>query len=299
MIAITRYDNPTKATWRGWAWNQMANRLPPGARVMVLAGEAGLDIEHAERRGFELVGVDRSLDCVKNFRKLGGVAVHGELFHYWNLMKPDGIILDMMGGLTVSSWGNIQHLLPSVDACVWNGLRGRDPLFHTFADYERPPGESGCPRWEQGRKKRGKLAFTDFGLHRGKMVWAAHLGSQWWSAYQLLRKARGDATLPRGGACWLPALLRHPSTPYCYQPAVVPMPPRACSLFTERANPQFYEYRSRDGGNRYDSVAFSSTSGPAAPLRRVMDIGNTPRCKRYRRKAAAAKAVLTARRNSR
>src|SRR5690606_15930967 len=126
----------TKQTWRGWAWNQLGGRLAPGSRVMVLCGEYGrADIDHANRRGFECVGIDVSRECVDAFRSANGVAVLDKLHRQMLLIQPDGVILDMLGGMTRQSMIDPLWCSLVAKAIVWNGLRGRDPLVSHVAQH--------------------------------------------------------------------------------------------------------------------------------------------------------------------
>ena len=123
-----KYDNPTKQTWRGWAWNQVKNRVHVGSRVLVLCGEYGhADLWHGTKRGMEVVGVDLSDDCVEKFRNAGGVAIKDKLHRQVWSMKPDAVIADMLGGVTQNSFVDVIHATMLTKCIVWNGLAGRDP----------------------------------------------------------------------------------------------------------------------------------------------------------------------------
>jgi len=259
-----KYDNPTKAHWRKWAWNRIAEAASPGWRVMYLAGEAGLDHEEAERRGLIGIGVDCVQGNVDGVRSRGGVATCDQLHRMIVELQPDAVICDSLGGITQRSL--VDPLVASVGSCVkhfvWNGLRGRDnPI----------KGIEGNFTFElvKGRLRRAKI-----GKHRGKhaaMVLLSHLASI------VSGKAHGAIEMSHQELQWLLSSPAH-------------------KIFCSAIRPSYNSYQSKDSkGLYYDSVSLSlnrmiKLDSPAMRLK------PSRATKTARMKAAAAKAVITKKR---
>lgn len=221
-----KFDNATKETWRGWAWNQLEKRLPPGSLVVVLAGECAGDAPHAEKRGLRVVGVDTNMDCVRAFRKAGGVAIQGDVSKVVALLKPDALIADMLGGMTCHSMQPFYYARDS-RAIVWNGLRGRDTHGGRVAakySLEMVP-----------EARNGRCRKTQIGLHRGKLMFLQLL--KWeWETY-LVERRPGDL-----------ATIRHIRNN---------VPEWFLDIQTRRMMPEYSSYRSPDGSGitYFDSIA--------------------------------------------
>lgn len=123
-----KYDNPTKQTWRGWAWNQVHRRVSPGSTVLCLAGDGGFDLEPGKKKGLVPVGIDRIQQNVRVFRRQGGVAICDDIHHQLFAMRPDAAILDFMGGLTDKNRKIIWDAFRICHCVVVNLMRGRDDV---------------------------------------------------------------------------------------------------------------------------------------------------------------------------
>lgn len=237
------YDNPTKETWRGWAWNQIAARINPGSLVMTLCGQSDADAKCAIKRGFRVVGVDVNQKGVDAYRKAGHVAVCDKLHRQVFCIKPDAVIFDMLGGATKLSMGDPIQLSLFTRAAVWNGLRGRDIKVPT------PTKQLLIPDYTTGRKLR-----TSVGIHRGKLAWVH----------------------------WAGVVLAY---------AKVPLSEDYVNMLGELSRPAFQSYKSKDGGQYFDSVAWTTSQLTVDP--KLVGLNDSKRCNESKRKAAAAKALLT------
>lgn len=263
-----KYDNPTKQTWRGWAWNQLQSRIPKQSTVMVLAGDAAADLEHARRRKFKCVAVDVDMKCVDTFRAAGGVAVQDKIHRQLMLINPDAAILDMLGGITPESWGNVMVSAQSCRAVVWNGLRGRDIGAGTTA---RRLASQKCPDYSTGR-----LSLTDYGLHRGKLAFSALVGFYWMATNKRIGELFVSASNYRG-------------------PAAIEVPQWFELEMASILRPAYSSYRSKDSNQYFDSIAWTNLCGMREHLigNGWGNLANTKKCNKSKRKAAAAKALLT------
>jgi hypothetical protein len=257
-----KYDNPTKETWRGWAWNEIARRgVMPGENVMVLCGEHGGDIDHARRRGLNVIGVDVNQGCVENFRTKGGIAVRDKLHRQVILQKPSALIADMLGGLTPSSFADVILLSPILTALVWNGLRGRDEGIGQIAEANHG---KAVPVYKNGRFA-GKTLIE---RHRGKIGFVSY-------------------------CCWVGQFM-------CESDGNS-VEDRFIDEVAKIARPSYYTYRTTESENAtiyYDSLAMTMFDTRSRMLESTsIDLVDSLRCKKSRRKAAAAKALLTMRRN--
>lgn len=254
-----KYDNGTKQTWRGWAWNQIASRTKKNDLVMVLCGDSAADVPHAKKRDLRCVGVDIVEENVAKFRKAGGVAVHGKLHTTAFSMKPNAIIADMLGGLTERSAQTPLTLSHFCDAFVWNGLRGRDPIGGELSSIS-----SGLPI---PSFRNGRMRFEEVGKHRGKILYAGIISS-FWHVYE-----HGVA----------------PSDDDFDGTAAIP------DWFIRQVakvhKPVFYSYRSKDGGQYFDSMAISGHK----KQKLWPELASNNRTSKAKRRSAAAKAILTMR----
>lgn len=260
------FDNDTKLCWRGWAWNQIAKRVRPGGVVVVLAGECAMDLPKARKHGFECVGVDIDGECVDTFREAGGVAVQDVLHRQLLAIRPDGVIADMMGGVTENGWNSfVSASVCGASGVVWNGLRGRDSGIGKFADLNR---EFRVPEFSTGRPR-----LVQIEKHRGKIIWLNWCLNSW-----LIVNGSQSDWIGGGG------------------PKTVDISGFSDKFILELSKigrPEYFSYRSKDSGQFFDSVAFSCLPGFRT---NVVELANSYRCQRSRRKAAAAKALLTRRR---
>jgi hypothetical protein len=247
------YDNATKDSWRGWAWNQLETRLGKSyayapKKVCVLAGDIAGDLPHAVKRNIDCVAVDTSQNCVRRFRENGGVATNDGLHNQIIALQPDGIIADLVSGVTVNSCRMMIDATGVCDAVIFNLLRGRDKGMGE-ADLMMPS--------FYGREKR--LEYV--GKHRGRLLllFAGAVISEMW-----LGTEKGSRFVPD-------------------------------ELFNYM-KPSFYSYRSVDSGQYFDSVAVTTKDFRLGGGKAEMDRLRTYAPVDSRRKAAAAKALLTSRR---
>ena len=241
------YDNPTKETWRGWAWNQIAARINPGSLVVTLCGKTSLDAQYGFKRGMNVVGVDISQEGVDAYRDDGFVATCDKLHRQVWALKPDAVIFDMLGGITTPSMRDPIRLSLFTKASVWNGLRGRDNGVPNQVKRLL------VPDYTNGRRSQAEV-----GIHRGRVAWAHWAG-------------------------------------VCLDAAKKPLSQRYIDMLGEWSRPAFQSYRSKDSGQYFDSVAWTTESLRVDPSNVVMT--NSKRCNASKRKAAAAKALITMRKN--
>lgn len=256
-----RYNNATKATWRGWAWNQVAARVPRGSTVMVLCGDTAADEEAARKRGLYCVGVDRNEDCVVNFRDNGGIAVKDCISNQLIHQRPDAVILDFLGGLTPVSVSIFSLATLTCKAVAANFLRGRDTLGKQLSD------TYGGMKLHSYVKDRPTV--VNCGRHRGKVMYCTFLHNlvdQAWARRKILSEVE-EANFVKKFAC--------------------------------KYRPCFYSYESKDSkGLHYDSIVITSglvSDETVAGLEKASRMFTTKKGIESRRKAAACKAVLTMR----
>jgi hypothetical protein len=239
-----KYNNPTKDTWRGWAWNQIADRkVMPGETVMVLCGDGAFDYEVGRKKGFNVVGVDVAKHCVNIARNKGGVAICDTLQNQIVTIKPKAVIADMLGGCTSDTLATLFDAIGLCDVVVANLLRGRDRGIQ-----ELP----GCIPSYKGRVK----SMVPIGRHRGRI-----------------------------SLVYLLTLMHQPTKD---SPPVRRIPWEEFESF----KPSYYTYKSKDSKKlHYDSLAITTRH---IGIRNYDDqklLSTIP--KSSRRKAAAAKALLT------
>lgn len=103
------YDNPRKAPWRGWAWNQIRQRMiyPVNeSLVLYLCGPQPLDARKAFTKGFKkhnLLAISNDVNHVRAMRRHRLYAIHADLqtlLASWpNDFRVDGMIADFCGNL--------------------------------------------------------------------------------------------------------------------------------------------------------------------------------------------------------
>lgn len=283
---MSKYDNDTKRTWRGWAWNQVSDRVPKGSLVGVLCGDIAADSEVSKQKQLRIVGFDLSPCAVDTFRSKGSVAVCDDIGRQLNYIPMDGIILDELGGVSENSLGRFSVAMMRCKAVVANYLRGRDPFGAKngalVSDLEIPViGKDRRRVLRKVGKHRGAIAFA-----LTKCVGVADV-IQWGLDDDFYHRLKIEEKLQCNGY----AESLKEAVPIC----------------AESYKPQFYSYQSKDSSQFFDSVA-ATGAGEGVPkwvglLNRLAayraNKGNL-QSKAYlkkqtssKRKAAAAKAVLT------
>ena len=167
---LDSYDSGTKATWRGWQWNRIVERLPEfrdrkgpipinnttraicaEKTVVYLCGPDDADREHGRRFGFRdenmiAVDIDESnVAIVKQNPIANGIDMPlQELLLAWPKDWPlDVVIADLCSGLDASSIGVLSSLIASnavhtKTVASVNLQRGREQpgsLFHQCRDF--------------------------------------------------------------------------------------------------------------------------------------------------------------------
>jgi len=245
----SRYSNATKATWRGWAWNQVASRVPRGSTVMVLCGDTAADEFEARKRGLYCIGVDVKQDCIEAFRESGGIAVKDKVHRQIGMIKPEAVILDFMGGITPMSYGTCMYAAITCRCIVANFLRGRDRQGSDICD---AVGDCMTVEYVKNRVKH-----TRINRHRGKAFWF----NEWTNCANSHGIVKTEEVQ------------------------------EVCNKMLRQMKPCFYSYPSKDSpGLYYDSFAVSSELLSTSEGIQWADIR---RVKASKRKAAAAKALLT------
>lgn len=82
-----------------------------------------MDIEEGKRKRMRLIGCDKNEDCVKAFRKKGGLAVIGDVMHTCGALNPDAVILDYNSDVSVES---VTPPIKQGGVVVFNFQRGRN-----------------------------------------------------------------------------------------------------------------------------------------------------------------------------
>jgi hypothetical protein len=256
-----KYNNATKQTWRGWAWNRVAEKLIPGQKVMVLVGDGSFDLSVGISKGFEVIGVDLQPDNVSKFRSLGGVAILDTIENQLYSFKPDAVIFDYTGGITKDRMRAVSDACRFCSVVVANFLRGRDPLAVSLSRDLRPI-------VSDGEKHRGRIAaaFTALDLSRRLFEGIDGLDDD---RYLYMSDIRQDAIKGDG------------------QKAI-----EFCMEMLRLHSPCYYSYRSKDSNQQFDSVCMSMPATVVAGVRPTVRADNL----KSNRLAAAAKAVATKRR---
>jgi hypothetical protein len=245
----------------------------PGSRVLCLAGDIGAEAKLGRDKGFEVVGCDLQQESVDAFRKSGGIAVRGNFCKVAAYLHPEGAVFDAMGGLTQRSFWEVRATLLARNAFVWNGLRGRDknPILRI-----EHLGTSRVPV-----QKRGRLHWTQIGLHRGKHAFVA-VAHDWFFARYCRDVYDGFMfEMTEDRSLWREAM------------EAININGGIESVLWDCAKnlkPEFFTYPSQDSGNatlHYDSVAMNGFF--------VLD--RSKFLKTANRKLAATKALLTMQRD--
>lgn len=185
MAGLDSYQNATKETWRGWAWNQIVERLAPGKHlswkakcrsmqdktILYLCGPDDVDREMGLKRGFQnhnLIACDIDKDCIVTVRKNGGIGVSSSLsdvLWMWPMdWRIDAVLADFTCGAnyqTIMTFGrSLIHSSGVNGGCVAvvNLLRGRESQINEIREFITgfiPP-----PDWPK---------IADLSIHRGAM----------------------------------------------------------------------------------------------------------------------------------
>lgn len=261
------YDNATKDTWRGFVWNQVADRLKrcPGTkqRVCVLAGDIAADRECATKRKLECVAVDCNLSAVKTFRKAGGVAIQDQLVNQIRVLQPSAVIADLVCGITPSVREMYFDAIFLCDVVVFNLLRGRDK---GVGEYVRAARKHNIEVPEVvGRN----MQWAPVNKHRGRLLFASAVGA-------LARDCCGT-----GGSNADDEIARF-------------IEKEAWEMM-----PRYYSYQSKDSGQYFDTVVVTSNIFSRYTSVEIRKRERLSAPKASRQRAAAAKAILTTRRRLR
>lgn len=147
---MSKYQNQTKRTHRGWTWNQLVKRLGKGniprARVFCLIGDTVEDLEVAQSKGFSIhnvIGVDLDLEKVERWREAGGLAIQAplEAVVAHSKIRPQGLVADFCNGInSVAIYTLLNAYFTSGEpgAIVVNLLRGRDQVKKVKDLFVRP-----------------------------------------------------------------------------------------------------------------------------------------------------------------
>lgn len=262
------YDNATKETWRGFAWNQVSERLKrvPGSqqRVCVLAGDIAADRECATKRGLECVAVDCNLSAVKNYRRAGGVAIQDRLKNQILTLQPHALIADLVSGITPEVVSMYWSALGLCDVVVFNLLRGRDKGIGDRAQ-ELAEANVQVPEYT-GRH----ASWSPIGKHRGRLLYIMGVAAQI-DAYCKLKNIS-----PTGVEC-------------------VSAANRVTNRIADEMRPRFYSYRSVDSGQYFDTVVVTAYNNSKHADKLVREQIRNMAPKKSRQRTAAARAVLTRR----
>ena len=234
---MSKYENGTKQTWRGWVWNRLAERIPPGSTVIVLAGDGGFDFSHGSKKGFEVIGCDLNKSCVNAFEKIGGIAIQDRIEEQIKALKPDAAILDFTGGFSEKTSYAIQTANTHCKVVAVNLLRGRDPFAVDIREWQ------------------GGALPHNLRLHRGMIAFV----------WEVLMRTRYELCVAKPD--WF-SLDPRSSTPPDYMSHLrrkVRNERRLVRLFTgilaERQRLVHYSYKSKDSGNSalyFDSSVWNS-----------------------------------------
>jgi len=257
------YDNATKESARCWCWNQVCQRVPKGSTVMVLIGDTDAELRESQKRGMVAIGVDRNNDCVKMFRKSGGVAINDDFLVQMKNIKPDAVILDGVSGYTKYAREFVAAASHYTRAIVWNGLRGRDS--------HSKEGKEIYESFEIRVFKKGRaVAKRQPGIHRAMLLYASYFYEEIAGIHEYC-----NISYPKEIETECGEFL------YC----VATMGEEI--MYSNK--PEFMTYRSKDSGQYFDSGAWSTM----LPIGRLDNSRHGT--KASVRKAAAAKAVVTMR----
>jgi hypothetical protein len=267
---MVKYDNATKASSRGWAWNRICEEIRGSfnrkrARIYVLIGETNAELETAERKGFSrhnVIGVDLEKEHVQRWRAAGGLAIQAPLEAVITFSKvyPQGIIADFCNGVTVE---NVHTVMCALFHCVAPGcvianlLRGRDKIKTFSLPYFQINPQEFKRRsrvlWEE---IFANIIYHNYGVDLYNDERAYSRNSEWAAICQ-----------------------------------------NAYDEMVERFQPNFSSYRSEDSGQWFDTLALKATLSPEdiLPLRQetVDRLSQKYDVALVKRRLAALEAVRT------
>lgn len=216
----TRYDNPTKQTWRGWQWNQVRSRISRSNRkplAVALAGDTAEDLRHANKHGIECVAVDNKMRCVKNFRKAGGLASQADLHDYLIAIQPTILLADLTTGVTPDALAMMLDAIGFCDSVAFNFQRGRDRGIRQLSGV--------VPQYRRQRER----VDVPIGKHRGKisLAYVSRLVAEAW---------------------------------YGVNPGQKMLPADVSEDMFQAMKPEYESYKSKDGGNYFDSIVLTTAA---------------------------------------
>lgn len=273
-----KYDNPTKAQARGWAWNRIAERIRGSfnrkrARVYCLIGDTTHELEVAEAKGFSrlnVIGVDIRKEPVEMWRAAGGLAIQAPIdaVLLFSKIKPQAVIADFCGGLNEASWGTWEALscVQHPGCIVMNLLRGRDKIKQYRPDPFLDIVKRVDSRTAKLYKKRPMILLSS-----------------------LFCKLFGDV-LFEGIDDNDVAITRLATDKKFFAHFM-----HKFDEFIGALDPQFYEYKSADSFQWFDSIAINSCVRPESALPGEY---SEEECTKIKRRLAALEAVRTQRLNA-
>ncbi len=280
---VMMYDSGTKQSARCWCWNQVEQRVPKNSLVMVLIDDTDFELKEGIRRGFRVVGIDKSKQSIEKGKASGGIAVRDDFINQMESLKPDAAIFDGVSGITKYAMALIDAARYTTRAVVWNGLRGRDKYGGMMkSSVERSEFKIHC-------YKKGKPQGHVFpGLHRGMLLYSKELVN--------IIKDFDD-------------LVDDFPFPYEEDPLKAWSKPEriqylcrfANDVFMRHHKPEFMSYRSKDSGQYFDAAAwtqnreFFGRNDLDWRDRSLYESAAANRSLASKRKSAAAKALLTMR----
>ncbi len=201
------YDNPRKQTWRGWAWNQIADRLGgslvPISTGLYLPGPVDRDREAALRKGFaneNLIAIDLDENYVASVRRGGGLATCGRFelvfADIYRRIPIDFVFADYLGGLHAWSLLLSQLAFGSCHTVCINLMRGRDAIDACYLDDDESE-RYVSPRWARENYRDfpweqyfdTKCIRGSIDLHRGFLLVI-------WSLVCFLRDGQSEGSVP-------------------------------------------------------------------------------------------------------
>lgn len=133
------YDNPRKAPWRGWAWNQIRKRMlcPVNeSLVLYLCGPAPLDARKAFNKGFKkhnLLAISNDVCHVRAMRRHKLYAIHADLqtlLAAWPVdFRVDGVLADFCGNIHKGFLFDLMWFNPADRSPVVLNFQRRGRLF--------------------------------------------------------------------------------------------------------------------------------------------------------------------------
>lgn len=268
------YFNHTKKTWRRWAWNSIALRSQKlkikNTVAICLAGDIAGDVDEAIKRKITLIGVDHNNNAVLNFRKNGAVAINDSVINQIAYIQPDIAFLDFIGGYSpgINKTANTCNVAAGISKiCCFNILRGHDK--HGVLE-----------------KEKLKKLFTSAGLDVSELEIEKTGSTNRASVafYNLIyigmQSTIKDIEIEHGRL---------------NDNELLSVVKQTHDLYIKKCNPMYYSYRSKDGGQYFDSIVFNSESLNVIDTN--FDSIKKAVKKESRQKSAAAKAILTIKRN--